>query len=108
MSANHTEVARVRTSRGAKQHRARSTFRPTLERLEDRLAPAAVVRATTGADTAALQATVDQFRADLGAPNNANTAGPLATGRREINWDGGGTNTTIGANPFNGFQLIRG
>ncbi len=40
-----------------------------------------------------IQPTVDSFRAALGDPNNGNTAGPLATGRREINWDGGGTTT---------------
>lgn len=49
-----------------------------------------VVREATGADAAAIQATVDAFRADLGNPNNANAAGSQAGGRREINWDGGG------------------
>jgi hypothetical protein len=42
--------------------------------------------------TEAIQSTVDAFRAALGNPNNGNAAGPLATGRREINWDGGGNN----------------
>ena len=42
------------------------------------------------ASTASIQATVDAFRAALGNPNNGNAAGPLASGRREINWDGGG------------------
>src|SRR5262245_29795432 len=37
--------------------------------------------------TASIQATVDSFRAALGDPNNGNAAGPLASGRREINWD---------------------
>jgi len=50
-----------------------------------------VVRSVGGsADPASIQATVDQFRADLGDPNNGNTPGPLSGGRREINWDGGG------------------
>jgi len=47
----------------------------------------AVVRSGTGANAAAIQATVDQFRTDLGSLN-ANTAQTFATGRREINWDG--------------------
>jgi hypothetical protein len=59
---------------------------------------------------ASIQSVVDAFRADLGDPNNLNNPGPLATGRREINWDGGGgvnTNTVSGT-PFNGFQQTRG
>jgi hypothetical protein len=49
----------------------------------------------------AIQGTVDQFRAALGEPNNANGAGPLASGRREINWDGGGsTETAVAGTPF--------
>jgi hypothetical protein len=51
---------------------------------------------------------VDAFRTDLGNPNNANAPGPLNSGRREINWDGGGAATTVSPNPFNGFQNIRG
>jgi len=42
-----------------------------------------------GPDAASVQATVDDFRAALGNPNNANAPGPLPSGRREINWDGG-------------------
>ena len=61
-----------------------------------------------GANAAAIQATVDNFRAALGNPNNGNAPGPLNTGRREINWDGGGTATTPAGTPFNGFQGIRG
>ena len=33
---------------------------------------------------------VDAFRLALGDPNNGNAPGPLPSGRREINWDGGG------------------
>ena len=52
---------------------------------------APIIRSVGGsADPASIQGTVDQFRADLGDPNNGNTPGPLADGRREINWDGGG------------------
>ena len=39
---------------------------------------------------ASIQSTVDVFRAALGNPNNGNTLMPLGSGRREINWDGGG------------------
>ena len=48
-----------------------------------------VVRQASGADAAAIQAAVDQFRTDLGA-NNGPGGGPSSSGRREINWDGGG------------------
>jgi hypothetical protein len=48
---------------------------------------APVVRQGTGANPAALQAIVDQFRADLGGSNNG-VGGSFRTGRREINWDG--------------------
>ena len=48
---------------------------------------APVVRQGTGANPAALQAIVDQFRADLGGANNG-VGGSFRTGRREINWDG--------------------
>ena len=48
---------------------------------------APVVRQANGANAAAIQATVDQFRTDLGTLN-PNTASTFATGRREINWDG--------------------
>jgi hypothetical protein len=61
-----------------------------------------------GPDAASIQATVDAFRAALGNPNNGNAPGPLPSGRREINWDGGGVATTISPTPFNGFQNIRG
>ena len=61
------------------------------------------------ATTASIQATVDDFRVALTAPNNGNTAGPLQFGHREINWDGGGsTATTAAGTPFNGFLNTRG
>lgn len=44
----------------------------------------------TGTDAAAIQAGVDAFRTDVGNPNNGSALGPLPSGRREINWDGGG------------------
>jgi hypothetical protein len=48
---------------------------------------APVVRIANGANAAAIQAAVDQFRADLGTlnPNNGQS---FTSGRREINWDG--------------------
>ena len=62
----------------------------------------------SGGNAAAIQGTVDSFRAALGAPNNGNTPGPLPSGRREINWDGGGQATTVSPTPFTGFLNIRG
>ena len=63
-----------------------------------------------GPDVASIQSSVDAFRAELGDPNG-NNAGPLATGRREINWDGAGgvdTTTTAPVTPFNVFLNTRG
>jgi hypothetical protein len=53
---------------------------------------------------------VDAFLNAIGSPNNGNAPGPLTSGRREINWDGGGNNSTTSPapTPFTGFQLIRG
>jgi hypothetical protein len=50
-------------------------------------ASAQLVRSGSGADAAAIQAVVDQYRGDLGTLN-PNTTGSFANGRREINWDG--------------------
>lgn len=47
-----------------------------------------IVEQGSGANPAAIQASVDAFRADLGNPLNANVAGSFPNGRREINWDG--------------------
>jgi hypothetical protein len=58
------------------------------------------------AASGALPARLD--RPAIGGINNANAAGPLADGRREINWDGGGAATPFSATPFNGFQNNRG
>ena len=58
-----------------------------------------------------IQDTVDAYRAALGDPNNGNAPGPLAVGRREINWDGGGPPVVDGTppvTPFTVFQNSRG
>jgi hypothetical protein len=61
-----------------------------------------------GPTVASIQSTVDQYRAALGQTNNGN-AGAQASGRREINWDGGGANTTTPpVTPFNTFLNTRG
>ncbi len=52
------------------------------------ISAAPVVRQGAGANPAAIQAIVDQFRADLGGALNPNTASTFPNGRREINWDG--------------------
>ena len=60
---------------------------------------------------ASIQGTVDSFRAALGNPNNGNAPGPLAGGRREINWDGGGPPVDAnspGGTPFDVFLNNRG
>src|SRR5512145_211817 len=69
---------------------------------------APLVFQAAGPTIESIQGTVDEFRAALGDPNNANAPGPLTSGRREINWDGGGAATTISETPFAGFLVIRG
>ncbi|MGE3537472.1 MAG: PEP-CTERM sorting domain-containing protein [Candidatus Tectimicrobiota bacterium] len=75
-------------------------------------AQAAPVVFEVGGDTttSSIQPTVDAFRAALGSPNNLNAPGPLASGRREINWDGGGgvDISTAPVTPFNVFLNLRG
>ena len=62
-----------------------------------------------GPNAASIQATVDAFRTALGNPNNGNNPGPLGSGRREINWDGGtATDGTLAVTPFTVFQNTRG
>src|SRR5688572_12119319 len=77
------------------------------------LVQAAPVIFEVGGDNtvASIQATVDAFRTALGTPNNGNSPGPIAGGRREINWDGGGPpviDGTAPVTPFTVFQNTRG
>ncbi len=75
------------------------------------VAAAPIVISDTGANAAEIQAGVDLFRAALGNPNNGNTLASLPSGRREINWDGGGPpviDGTAPATPFTVFQNTRG
>ena len=72
---------------------------------------APVVFQAAGSSAASIQSTVDAFRAAVGDPNNGNNPGPLESGRREINWDGGNPNildTTAPVTPFNVFLNTRG
>jgi hypothetical protein len=72
--------------------------------------PPAVFQAA-GPTAESIQSTVDAYRAALGEPNNLNNPGPLASGRREINWDGAvpGTDTTTApVTPFDVFLDSRG
>jgi len=71
------------------------------------VAPSVFQAAGPTADS--IQGTVDEFRDALGGIDNGNVAGQ-ATGRREINWDGGGaaTDTTPPETPFDTFLNIRG
>ena len=76
---------------------------------QGKLVPPIIFQAA-GPTAESIQSTVDAYRAALGDPNNANNPGPLASGRREINWDGGGPDrlTTAPVTPFNVFLNTRG
>ncbi len=49
-----------------------------------------IVFSDFGIDAASILDTVNAFRGAIGGINNGNAPGPFSTGRREINWDGGG------------------
>jgi hypothetical protein len=71
--------------------------------------PEPVVFQAAGPSAASIQSMVDAFRTAIGGANKGNVAGPIADGRREINWDGGGsTATSIVPTPFDGFLVNRG
>jgi len=72
-----------------------------------------VAYSAAGIDAAAIQTVVDAFRNAVGSPNNGNAPGPVPSGRREINWDGGGagaaaTTFPIPMTTFNTAPLTRG
>ena len=83
-------------------------FRETVHAQEGDF-PVPVVFQAAGPTVASIQGMVDAFRAALGGANNGNTAGPILNGRREINWDGGGSTATSLTPPtFDGFLVNRG
>src|SRR5450755_1519075 len=90
-----------------------ASAQPTLAQSEDVAAKrfvAPTVFQAAGPSAASIQSTVDQFRAALGAVNNANNPGQ-SSGRREINWDGGSpTNatTSLSGTPLTAFLNTRG
>ncbi len=64
---------------------------------------APVIRSVGGDNTAAsIAATVAAFQGDLGDPLNGGTPGPLATGRRQINWDAAPVPFDMPGDFFNG------
>jgi hypothetical protein len=72
---------------------------------------APLVFQAAGPNADSIQSTVDAFRVALGGLNNLNNQGPLTSGRREINWDGGNpaiVATTAPVTPFNVFLNTRG
>ena len=75
------------------------------------LAQAVPVVFSVGGDStpASIQTTVTNFQNAVGNPNNGNGAG-VTSGRREINWDGGGgvPNNAPGGTPFTVFLNTRG
>ncbi len=81
--------------------RAQSTDPQTFE-------PPAVFQAA-GPSAASIQASLDSYRLALGGANNGVAPGPIASGRREINWDGGfSTATSLAGTPFTQFLDGRG
>lgn len=68
----------------------------------------AITFSGTGVLPSDIQPVVDAFRTAAGNPNNGNNPGELTSGRREINWDGGGAVNTTNAGPLTAFQNTRG
>jgi hypothetical protein len=64
---------------------------------------APIVFQGAGPNASSIQGLVDQFRLAIGGVNNGTAAGPLASGRREIGWDGGGAATTVTPTPLTAF-----
>jgi hypothetical protein len=82
------------------------------QEIQSRTFVAPTVFQAAGPNAASIQSTVDAFRAVPGfETNNLNNPGPLSSGRREINWDGGSPtvlDTTAPVTPFNVFLTTRG
>ncbi len=76
-----------------------SSFRNLLQVTSKDFVPPIVFQGS-GPNASSIQGLVDQFRLALGGINNASNPGPIATGRREIGWDGGGSATSPGPTPF--------
>jgi hypothetical protein len=77
------------------------------------LPAAATLITVSGSGTsspASIQGFVTTFQNDLGGINNGNTLMSFPTGRREINWDGGGgvSTSASGGTPFDVFLNNRG
>ena len=72
------------------------------------IAAAAPILFDASGSLALVQAEVADFRVAIGGVNNVNAPGPLAGGRREINWDGGGSATTASGPTLATFLDIRG
>jgi hypothetical protein len=69
--------------------------------------PPAVFQAA-GPNGASILGTIEAFRTAIGGINNG-VGGSAASGRREINWDGGGSSATDSVpSPFTGFLNSRG
>ncbi|MEM9218101.1 MAG: hypothetical protein AAGD25_27635 [Cyanobacteria bacterium P01_F01_bin.150] len=68
----------------------------------------AMVFEDAGVDAGAIAATFEAFQKALGDPLNGNDAGPLAEGRRQINWDGAIVPFEMPNNFFNSEPLTRG
>lgn len=71
-------------------------------------APVQAIMVFEGAGIGDVTTAVTDFRAALGNPNNGNAPGPLAGGRREINWDAGIVPFNMPGNFFNSPPTTRG
>jgi hypothetical protein len=97
-----------------------TTYRLALRRVLPLASLSLILTATAQADfitfatggnatTSSIQGTVDSFRTALGGINNGNVSGPLTSGRREINWDGGGATVASLSGPvLSAFTNTRG
>lgn len=102
-------VAQDTTSTTLQSGTGLAEFHQENENPRDFIAPQ--VFQAAGPSVASIQSTIDAYRAALGATNNGNTATSLASGHREINWDGGSTTnnaTTAPVTPFDTFLNTRG